>query len=265
MKINLASDLHLEFGDNVTFPGGELLLLAGDILVARHLRFNSKNIPLRKRFFDVIDREFRKYDRVISIVGNHEHYQNIFSDTITDIRNSVGMFPFYELIENQVVDIKEGWKLFGATMWTDYNGGDYFNMTTAKRSMSDHHLILSREDTRFSPDDAYNQNKYSTDCLVRSLEENPDHDFIVMTHHTPSFKSCHPKYGGVDNPLNYAFSNTKLEKIINDYPRIKYWIHGHTHDSFDYMLGDCRVLCNPRGYEGHELNPTFDVNKFIEV
>ena len=26
------------------------------------------------------------------------------------------------------------------------------------------------------------------------------------------------------------------------------WIHGHTHDSFDYVLNGTRVVCNPRGY-----------------
>ena len=26
------------------------------------------------------------------------------------------------------------------------------------------------------------------------------------------------------------------------------WLHGHVHDSFDYRVGRCRVICNPRGY-----------------
>lgn len=26
------------------------------------------------------------------------------------------------------------------------------------------------------------------------------------------------------------------------------WLHGHVHDSFDYRVGRCRVVCNPRGY-----------------
>ena len=30
------------------------------------------------------------------------------------------------------------------------------------------------------------------------------------------------------------------------------WTHGHTHEDFDYMIGGCRVVCNPRGYSGYE-------------
>jgi hypothetical protein len=56
--------------------------------------------------------------------------------------------------------------------------------------------------------------------------------------------------------------------ILNN-PQIKYFSHGHTHDSFDYMIGGCRVICNPRGYytgvNSNDLNPDFDPNFEIEV
>lgn len=34
--------------------------------------------------------------------------------------------------------------------------------------------------------------------------------------------------------------------------KIKAWTHGHTHDNYDYMIGTTRIVCNPRGYDGHE-------------
>jgi hypothetical protein len=37
-----------------------------------------------------------------------------------------------------------------------------------------------------------------------------------------------------------------------DHPQIKLWTHGHTHHKFDYMIGETRIVCNPRGYEGYE-------------
>jgi predicted phosphodiesterase len=43
------------------------------------------------------------------------------------------------------------------------------------------------------------------------------------------------------------------------------WIHGHTHVSQDYRIGNTRVICNPRGYAGYELNPAFDPRLIIEV
>ena len=47
------------------------------------------------------------------------------------------------------------------------------------------------------------------------------------------------------------------------------WIHGHTHTSFDYRVGGCRVICNPRGYmargrTGPE-NPHFDPQRVVQI
>jgi predicted phosphodiesterase len=45
------------------------------------------------------------------------------------------------------------------------------------------------------------------------------------------------------------------------------WIHGHTHDSFDYSRNGTRVVCNPRGYvtrRGAENNE-FDPALIVEV
>jgi hypothetical protein len=44
--------------------------------------------------------------------------------------------------------------------------------------------------------------------------------------------------------------------------------HGHTHDSFDYQVGNCRVVCNLRGYvawTGKMENRDFDAGFVVEV
>ena len=43
--------------------------------------------------------------------------------------------------------------------------------------------------------------------------------------------------------------------ILEHQPRL--WIHGHTHESFDYEIGKTRVVCNPRGYASTEENKEF--------
>jgi hypothetical protein len=43
------------------------------------------------------------------------------------------------------------------------------------------------------------------------------------------------------------------------------WIHGHTHESCDYQIGRTRVVCNPYGYAGHEVNRAFDPGKCVEL
>jgi hypothetical protein len=48
--------------------------------------------------------------------------------------------------------------------------------------------------------------------------------------------------------MNGAY-HSDLTDIMLDNPHIKLWTHGHTHNAFDYMIGETRVVCNPRGYQ----------------
>jgi hypothetical protein len=73
---------------------------------------------------------------------------------------------------------------------------------------------------------------------------------VVCTHHSPSKASTHPRYAD-DTIMNGAYSSD-ISEFILDNPEIKAWTHGHTHDTFDYMIGECRIICNPRGYAGYE-------------
>jgi hypothetical protein len=38
-------------------------------------------------------------------------------------------------------------------------------------------------------------------------------------------------------------------------PAVQLWIHGHTHQSYNYIEQGTRVICNPRGYMPYEPNP----------
>lgn len=64
--------------------------------------------------------------------------------------------------------------------------------------------------------------------------------------------------------MNGAYAS-KLEEFILDRPQIKLWTHGHTHNEWDYMIGDTRIFCNPRGYKGHEIRSQEFVLKFVDV
>jgi hypothetical protein len=43
------------------------------------------------------------------------------------------------------------------------------------------------------------------------------------------------------------------------------WVHGHTHDSLDYRIGDTRIICNPFGYLHHEENPKFQRDLVVDM
>jgi hypothetical protein len=65
--------------------------------------------------------------------------------------------------------------------------------------------------------------------------------------------------------MNGGYSSD-LSEFILDHPQIKMWTHGHTHDTFDYMIGSTRVVCNPRGYIKYEQRADeFDPNIIFEV
>jgi Icc-related predicted phosphoesterase len=41
------------------------------------------------------------------------------------------------------------------------------------------------------------------------------------------------------------------------------WVHGHVHQSFDYLVGATRVICNPHGYGKENLR--FDPALAVEI
>ena len=86
---------------------------------------------------------------------------------------------------------------------------------------------------------------------------------MVVTHFAPSAGSIAPRFAG--SPLNACFVSD-LESLV-ERSGAALWIHGHTHDSFDYPLGKTRVLANPRGYvrEGVAENAAFDPGLTLRV
>jgi hypothetical protein len=64
--------------------------------------------------------------------------------------------------------------------------------------------------------------------------------------------------------MNGAFISNLGDFIMNR-PCIKLWTHGHTHDPFDYKIGKTRVVCNPRGYFGHEEQANLFKLKYVTV
>ena len=73
----------------------------------------------------------------------------------------------------------------------------------------------------------------------------------------------HPRFAG--SPLNVNFVSDATWLLGGE--RTALWIHGHTHDSFDYDVQGTRVLCNPRGYakDGVPENPLFDPGLIVDI
>jgi hypothetical protein len=103
---------------------------------------------------------------------------------------------------------------------------------------------------RFTTTDAADDHDAMLEFIRNTVEVNPAGRYVVVGHHAPSRLSTHPKYAS-QAIMNGGYSS-QLDDFILDHPQIRLWTHGHTHEDFDYQIGSCRILCNPRGYINYE-------------
>lgn len=242
LKVNVISDLHLEFGD-LTLPGGDVLVLAGDACEARHLQPGS---PCQRFFLE----ECAKYRHVVYVLGNHEHYGSRYDDTLEMVRQA--MPQNVHVLENQTVEIDGVWFL-GATLWTDLNQDDPITERILSQHFSDYHVI--RKDyrgatSRLIPLVTATAHAESMEYFKNQLESLGSVPIVVVTHHMPSARSTHPRFAH-DYHMNGGF-RSHLDEFILQHANIQVWCHGHTHDFYDYHIGTTRIICNPRGYVPYE-------------
>lgn len=258
MKIQLVSDIHLEFGHevNIDNAGADVLVLAGDICCARHLKVVDDFTPLpieRKNAINFFKDCASKFQNVIYIMGNHEHYKHTFNDTAKVIRECLAEHvpSNFHFLDNETITIYDV-KFIGATLWTDNNKGCIVTEEKLRFGMNDFRLIKYRNDAgdyfKFTPSMSFYEHRMTLPYIGKQIVEGP---CVVVTHHLPSFKSIHPKYAD-EHYMNGGYASN-LEHMMND--NVKLWLHGHTHEPCDYMVNNTRVVCNSRGYPGERANP----------
>jgi predicted phosphodiesterase len=262
MKIKVVSDLHLEaceYNQGVPDLGeGEVLILGGDILCARHFK---KDGPLKKVYKDFLQRCVDNFDWVLYLAGNHEAYGYNYEGTWNVLAEHLP--DGIHLMENSVVKIQD-WNFIGSTLWTDFRNENALEMMEASQCLNDYKVIrIGSNYRKLTPDDTLKFHKKSKQFLLDTLPIFENQKVWVLTHHGPSYQSVHPKYRSA-GIANGAYVSDLDDLILNN-PQVKYWSHGHTHESLDYMIGDCRVVCNPRGYYPTEVNENFNPNFEIEI
>ena len=266
MKVKVVSDLHLEcceYGHGVPDLGeGDVIILGGDILCARHFK---KDGELNRVYVEFLNKCAQNFNDVLYIAGNHEAYGYNYEGTWNVLKNQ--MPKGVHLLENDYVKIQD-WIFIGSTFWTDFRNENALEMMEAAQCMNDYKTIrITSKYRKMNPNDTLGFHKLSKLYLTEKLEDFKTDNFWGFTHHAPSYQSVHKMYktGGIANGAYVS----DLDDFILNHPQIKYWSHGHTHTSFDYMIGDCRVICNPRGYyNGYNnsgLNLDFDPNFEVDL
>src|SRR2546422_5814677 len=222
MKIQVASDLHLEFLEK-KFPGyrvveptdADVLIIAGDI---------HRNTQAIAAFADWPV-------PVIYVHGNHEAYKEQYFKLVENMRTVSAGSNVHYLEKNEY--ILKGVRFLGCCLWTDYRldtANPLTAMRHAQRELNDHRIIRT-ELGRFTPQDALQIHQKSRAWLEEKLDQDFDGPTVVVTHHGPHPNSVHPRFEGT--PLNAAFVSD-LTPLIE---QADLWIHGHVHDSFDYEVG----------------------------
>lgn len=248
MRIRVVSDLHIEFMgkiewddviDDFSGDDADVLVLAGDILPLKYVD------EVRKYLGAFCER----YGDVIYVPGNHEYYG-------TDVRSAHVVLG---AVENEISNLrvlKNSWlhlngkSFFGGTMWfPELPKG----LEHLKEMMNDFFQIQGIEPF------CYSQHRDFRRMAASILNDK----IVVISHHLPSWESVDVKYTA--SPLNRFFVGDCEDLIKSFQPKL--WIHGHTHDSCDYVgqrfplregdtptLGNTRVICNPYGYNGFNQN-----------
>jgi Icc-related predicted phosphoesterase len=273
MKIHYVSDLHLEC-EYQELPGGEVLILAGDIAEVTGIAKSHHSTKLVQdtpdhfyRLSEFFKWECAKYDRVFYVMGNHEHYSGRLDKSYHILKSIMPDNVF--LLENEVVEYN-GVMFMGATMWTDMNKNDPITLQIVKNDMNDYRSIknyYANKDLyyRLTPEHTVGMFRKTVEYFKQTLEseENLTKPFVVITHHSPSYASINDKYKS-EYYMNGAYCSD-LSNFILDHPQIKYWIHGHLHDAVDYMIGSTHITSNPRGYTSFEDTSNFNPTKSFEL
>jgi hypothetical protein len=219
-----------------------------------------------ERFHEFFERCTTNFPHVIYVMGNHEYYHSDFATALGDMRRKLAHLSNLYILEREIKVIDDV-TFIGGTLWTDMNNSDALTLYHMRTMMNDFRVIqnsavpvhfrtqegeFKTRVAKFSPEDAVTEHvkmKEYIQVVTAFLGQNPN-KYVVVGHHAPSRKSTHEMYAH-DTIMNGGYSSD-LDEFIEERPHIKLWTHGHTHHPFDYMIGETRVVCNPRGYAGHE-------------
>lgn len=274
MKLNILSDVHLEFGKwpkqiDVNAIEADVTILAGDIGVG--LQGLEWALTIERP--------------VVYVMGNHEFYgQRPMADLWRKAREKVAGTHVH-LLENESVQIGDV-RFLGCTLWTDFaiHGTDQQekSMSYAHQSMTDYAKIyLNRRGKsniefgtsgrsggdRLTPKKTLALHQESRALLERELSLLPSNPTggnaagktVVVSHHAPSALSL--VYEKPASKIDAAYASN-LDALVE---KADLWVHGHTHIRADYRIGSSRVVSNPRGYSGRDRVDEFNPFLVVEV
>ena len=255
MKIQYASDLHLEFAENRNYiendgimPIGEILVLAGDV------SYLGDRKMMKRRFFDWCAEHYRE---TYIVLGNHEFYHGY--DIVQTMENYECAYRDNVRYLNNRSVVIEDTELFFTTLWTRINP---LHLWVIQQGMNDFkHGIFNGK--RFFANDVDKLHERCLNWLEAALVNSEAKHKIIVTHHCPTMREEFNGYpGGV---LNSAFQ-VDLDEFIKRCGA-DYWIYGHTHyaGGSGSKIGETTLLCNQLGYVFYDEHRAFNSSAVIDI
>jgi predicted phosphodiesterase len=253
MKIQYASDLHLEFADNWRYLRRHPLEVIGDVLIlAGDIGYLGDDNYVKHPFWDWASEHFRQ---VICAMGNHEFYKGYDISTLQngyslEIRSNV--HSYY----NGVIHL-ENTDIIVSTLWSKIPLNQAYY---TEQVVSDFHRIKYRDELLTFAE--FNEEHERCFTFIRdAVSKSSALHKIVVTHHVPSFQMQQPKFA--DSPANGAFM-VELSEYI-EHSDIEYWIYGHSHYNKDVTIGKTHCVSNQLGYVFSNEHHSFVAGKVIEL
>ncbi len=249
MRIRILSDLHLEVHPFEPPPVGDgkaadVVVLAGDI------DNGAAAVAWAEHRFDV---------PVIYVAGNHEYYDGELESVRASLRAASDASPNVRLLDCDEWR-HQGVRFLGCTLWADYSLLDAAARPAAmdllRRRIPDYRIIRMGA-RNFQPEDSAALCARHRAWLAARLAESFAGPTVVVTHFVPHRGSIAPRF--LDDANNPVFV-VPMDELMGS---AELWIHGHTHDSFDYAVGGTRIVSNPRGYPRETTG--FDAGLVVDI
>lgn len=228
MKVQLCSDIHLEYGDlstsdflDVILPCAPILILAGDV-----------GNPFEEIYKNFLSFCASHFENVLLLSGNHEYYEFNMDVVNHQIATVSSQFSNMVFLNNKTWEWNNI-KFIGTTLWSHLPD----NITNSELlCINDYKLIKGF--SRVLSNLFLEQN---VKFIQQNLECDPGQKCVVISHHAPSLQSISPDYK--ENNLSYCYCSD-LEYMFHDFKNLKCWVHGHTHYNVEYKINNKTVYCN---------------------
>ncbi|ADX46043.1 metallophosphoesterase [Paracidovorax avenae ATCC 19860] len=276
MKLLVLSDLHADrsafrWPDNVDF---DVAIVAGDILS-----------PGRESVDWLLQCAAASGRPVVFVPGNHEYYGTVLEHELEAMRARAAHGPVH-LLDGDELQMA-GVRFLGCTLWTDFRlrlrsdepdappslqaADPARAMGAAARTLNEYRSIRCEAPgldeapliRALRPADTADRHRRDRQWLLSRLRMPFRGPTVVVTHHAPHRGSLSEDFAS--DWVSPAFVNELPDACFQG---AALWVHGHTHRSFDYRVGPCRVISNPRGYvrgSGESENEAFNDALVISV